>query len=464
MTRDVPSGGRFWIALLALTAPAASVLGTLAFFHWIPWLVAALAIAATAAATGVLLARHLGQLARHARRLDDLAKGEPPDALAAASADEPGPTAPLAEAVARLERALPERVQPLASEAALESIVDALPYAILQVDADERVVRANAAARALFGEGLEGNPLVAYLRDPGTLDALAASLEGNHPEAVDVRLAGAVERALRVRAVPLPRATGARGAALLAVADVTSIRQAERMRRDFVANVSHELRTPLATLTGFIETLQGPARDDPAARSRFLDIMEVQAARMARIVKDLLSLSKIEEVEHTPPSARIDAGRVLAGTLDALALAARAKGTTLAVDVPAVLPPVIGDGDQLAQVFQNLVDNAIKYGRAGGTVRVAARVADRLPPGFVARAAAYVEVAVADDGEGIAREHLPRLTERFYRVDAGRSRDMGGTGLGLAIVKHIVNRHRAALDIDSEPGKGTTFRVFLPAA
>jgi two-component system phosphate regulon sensor histidine kinase PhoR len=462
MTHNDDNTAEFWTALAALVAPTAIVLGVLVEFHTIPWSSALIAVAVTAGATAILLAGHMRRLARHAGRLDELAKGEPADAMAQ-SADA-GPTAPLAEAVARLERAMPERVQPMASEAALESIVDALPYAILLVDADERIARANATARALFGDGLEEKPLFAYLRDPGVLDAIATAHAGSHPEAVDVALAGPVERSLRVRAVPLPRATGARPAALLAIADVTSVQQAERMRRDFVANVSHELRTPLATLVGFVETLQGPARDDAEARDRFLSIMGTQAARMTRIVKDLLSLSKIEEAEHTPPATRVDAGRILAGTLDALAIAAKEKGATLAVDIASGLPPVVGDGDQIAQVFQNLVDNAIKYGKPNGTVRVSARVAASPPAGFVARAARYVEVRVADDGEGIAREHLPRLTERFYRVDAGRSRDMGGTGLGLAIVKHILNRHRAALDIESEIGKGTSFAVFLPVA
>ncbi|MBI1245300.1 MAG: PAS domain-containing protein [Alphaproteobacteria bacterium] len=458
----LPSSNRFWPSLAALVAPSFGVLGALAYLHAIPWVSAVLAIVATIVATALLLKRHLAALARHAKRLDELAKGEPPDALARPA--DGGASAPIAEAVARLERALPERVQPMASEAALESIVDALPYAILQIDSDERIARANAVARALFGEGLEGKPLVAYLRDPDVLDALAEALAGAYPEAADVRLAGSVERSLRVRAVPLPRGSGSKPAALLAIADVTTVQQAERMRRDFVANVSHELRTPLATLTGFIETLQGPARDDAVARERFLSIMATQGARMTRIVTDLLSLSKIEEAEHTPPSGRIDAARVLAGTLDALSIAAKAKGTTLVPEIAADLPPVLADGDQIAQVFQNLIDNAIKYGRPGGRVRVSARVAERTPPGFVARSSRYVEVRVEDDGEGIAREHLPRLTERFYRVDAGRSREMGGTGLGLAIVKHIVNRHRGALDIESEIGRGTTFLVYLPVA
>ncbi|MBL8831480.1 MAG: PAS domain-containing protein, partial [Rhodospirillales bacterium] len=329
----------FWMRMAALGAPAAAVLGMAAALDAISWVWAVAGTLATAAGAGALLAR------------DRLA---PP-------AGELG--------------SVPGDLQPLANEAALESIVDALPYAIVLVDADERIARANAAARAMFGAGLEGKPFVAYLRDPGVLDALEAAHAGTHPETVDVRLAGPVERALRVRVVPLPRATGTRPAALLAIADVTTVQQAERMRRDFVANVSHELRTPLATLAGFIETLQGPAREDAEARDRFLSIMGTQAARMTRIVKDLLSLSKIEEVEHTPPSARVDAGRVLAGTLDALAIAAKEKGTALAVEIAPDLPPVVGDGDQLAQVFQNLVDNAIKYGRAGGTVRVVARAA-----------------------------------------------------------------------------------------
>jgi two-component system phosphate regulon sensor histidine kinase PhoR len=236
------------------------------------------------------------------------------------------------------------------------------------------------------------------------------------------------------------------------------------MRRDFVANVSHELRTPLATLSGFIETLQGPAKDDAPARDRFLGIMAQQAARMTRIVTDLLSLSKIEESELTPPSGRVDVARIVQSTIDALAPQAKAKKAEIDAVLAADLPPAIGESDQLAQVFQNLIDNAIKYGRVAGRVRVSVTRADQLPAGFAPRHNAYVVFKVRDDGEGIAREHLPRLTERFYRVDAGRSRDMGGTGLGLAIVKHIVNRHRGTLDIDSEQGKGSEFAVYLPVA
>ncbi len=229
------------------------------------------------------------------------------------------------------------------------------------------------------------------------------------------------------------------------------------MRADFVANASHELRTPLSSLMGFIETLRGPARDDAAARERFLGIMQQQAERMSRLVNDLLSLSRIELDEHVPPTGRVAVGPLLQSVADALELKAQRKGQRLELDLAPDLPPVVGDLDQLYQVFQNLVSNAINYGRQGGVVGLSARSAGD------GRRTSLV-VTVRDQGEGIAREHLPRLTERFYRVDPARSRAVGGTGLGLAIVKHIVSRHRGRLEIDSEVGRGSVFTVFLPAA
>ncbi|MCA3245861.1 MAG: PAS domain-containing protein [Azospirillum sp.] len=412
-------------ATAALAAPAALAFAVLAAFDAVDWPWAALgALAATLGVAAVLRRQAAGR-----SRGDGVGGSATSPAGAAARA------------------------------AALETLFDALPDALLLLGPDETIRRANAAARAIFGDTPVGMPLVAFMRDPGTLDAVTEALAGRAPEAVDAVIAGAVERALRVRAVPLPP-----DGVLLALTDVTAVRRAERMRRDFVANVSHELRTPLAALSGFIETLQGPAKDDAPARARFLGIMAQQSARMTRIVTDLLSLSKIEESEHTPPADRVDAARLVQTTIDALAPQARVKSATIRADIADGLPPVLGDADQLAQVAQNLIDNAIKYGRAGGTVTVRLARAVTLPAGFVARHGAYLALEVRDEGEGIAREHLPRLTERFYRVDAGRSRDMGGTGLGLAIVKHIVNRHRAALDVDSEPGKGTVFAVYLPVA
>jgi two-component system, OmpR family, phosphate regulon sensor histidine kinase PhoR len=233
------------------------------------------------------------------------------------------------------------------------------------------------------------------------------------------------------------------------------------MRADFIANASHELRTPLTTLTGFIETLRGPAREDAEARERFLAIMQQQAARMTRLVEDLLALSRIELNEHLMPQGRVALGPLLRHLGDTLELRAGERGMRILLDVPPDLPEVLGDRDELAQLFQNLLDNAIKYGRAKSEITVAAtetrRAHDVGPSPFIA-------IAVRDHGEGIAREHLPRLTERFYRIDTARSREMGGTGLGLAIVKHILNRHRGFLEIDSTLGTGSVFTVYLRSA
>ena len=214
------------------------------------------------------------------------------------------------------------------------------------------------------------------------------------------------------------------------------------------------MKTPIAGLAGFIETLRGPARDDAAARERFLGIMAEQADRMRRLVDDLLMLSRIEQHEHSRPAAAVDVGRVLRGVNDLLHLKASSRGVALEIDVEKGLPPAVGDYDELTIVFQNLIDNAIKYTRGASTVRVVAR----------ATGGGDLAVSVADEGDGIAAAHLPRLTERFYRVDTARSRQLGGTGLGLAIVKHVVNRHRGRLEIQSSPGKGSVFTVTLPTA
>ena len=276
-----------------------------------------------------------------------------------------------------------------------------------------------------------------------------------------------LERVFLARAERLQGQPADGGTAILTLHDLTTIKRMERMRADFVANASHELRTPLAALSGFIETLQGPARDDEEAREKFLGIMGEQAGRMARLVADLLSLSRIELNEHTPPSEKVDLTRLVTQAAEALKPLAQAKGMTVRLEMAESLAPVMAQPDELAQLFQNLLDNAVKYGRDDTeiVVTVATVSPDQLPnaAGSPLRSDPAVRVAVKDHGEGIAKEHLPRLTERFYRVDTARSRKMGGTGLGLAIVKHIVNRHRGLLTIDSIVGEGTTFTVWLPA-
>jgi two-component system phosphate regulon sensor histidine kinase PhoR len=365
---------------------------------------------------------------------------------------------------------------PAAGPSALaDRVLRALPDPILLVDRGRRVVQTNAAAEAQFGRNAAGRDLLAAVRHPALIDAVDAVLAGAGGREVELFFPVPVERVLKARVEPL-RGDGAGSFALIAFQDMTAAKRTDRMRADFVANVSHELRTPLSSLVGFIETLQGPARDDTEARERFLSIMQEQAQRMARLIADLLSLSRIELNEHRPPLGEADLGPILGGLADALALKAAERRMTIRLGAPAPvagveaytdfarLPTVQGERDELTQLFQNLIDNAIKYGRPGTTVRVACWREPPEPPGERPGGRPSLAVAVIDEGEGIAREHIPRLTERFYRVDKARSREIGGTGLGLAIVKHIVNRHRGRLEIESTPGVGSTFTVHLPLA
>jgi two-component system, OmpR family, phosphate regulon sensor histidine kinase PhoR len=347
---------------------------------------------------------------------------------------------------------------------AARAVLSALPEPLLLLNADRRVVRANAAAETLLGERLAERDLAGALRHPAVLAAVDAVLRGEGSRDVEFELPSPIERHLSARIAPLSTRTPEGGAAVLLLNDRTALKRSEQLRADFVANASHELRTPLASLVGFIETLRGPAREDRAAGERFLGIMAEQAARMQRLVEDLLSLSRIEMNEHRPPTSHVDLATVVRAVAETLEQRAEARNMRIEMTIPEDLPPVLGDPDELTQVFQNLIDNAIKYGTLGTPVEISASRSARALPAVRAGARATVSLTVRDHGAGIAREHLPRLTERFYRVDAARSRELGGTGLGLAIVKHIVSHHRGALDIESELGKGSAFTVHLPAA
>ena len=342
------------------------------------------------------------------------------------------------------------------------NLLQALPLPVLLVNAQERIVAANDGAKALLGGEIVGRSFVTVLRQPALTAALDAALREERGDRVRVRIAsGAREMVAMVSASPLepaPEADLPQGGAVIAIEDITATEEAEAMRRDFVANVSHELRTPLAALMGFIETLRGAAKDDPVARDRFLSIMEREAGRMNRLVGDLLSLSRVESEERRRPTETVDLSAAIRGALQTLQATAEAQGVTLIREGEAGALRVIGDPDQLTQVFSNLVENAIKYGGSGGEVRVTVTRLEHEP---VLRGPA-LRVEVADKGEGIEAMHLPRLTERFYRVDTHRSREQGGTGLGLAIVKHIVARHRGRLKVDSEMGRGSRFTVILP--
>ncbi|PCD76904.1 ATP-binding protein [Pseudothioclava arenosa] len=335
----------------------------------------------------------------------------------------------------------------------IRALIEALPLPVLLVDRNERFELANALALALLGPDLEGRPLVTRLRQPALGLALEAALAGERPEPASVRIT-ARDREISA----LVHVSPYEGRALMAIEDISALEDAGAMRRDFVANVSHELRTPLTALIGFIETLQASAKDDPVARERFLGIMEREAKRMTRLVADLLSLSRVEAEERRRPAAEVDISAVIAGAFQSLAPAAEAAQVELKrLGVPGPLR-VKGDADQLTQVFSNLIENAIKYGGSGGEVSVAIEEVAHEP---VLRGPA-LRITVADKGEGIDPIHLPRLTERFYRVDTHRSREKGGTGLGLAIVKHIINRHRGRMKIESEKGQGSRFTVILP--
>src|SRR4051812_5564993 len=367
----------------------------------------------------------------------------------------------LAAGVARLHSDWLERNGRLRSGLeANEQILEALHDPLILLGQDRGVIRANAAARNLFGDRMAERDLAATLRNPHLLGAVDTVLGGAASRIVEFSLPVPVERVFEARLTSYrnPGQGNAGAVAILTFHDMTAIKRSEQMRADFVANASHELRTPLATLLGFIETLRGPARDDPEARDRFLSIMHDQSGRMSRLVNDLLSLSKIELDEHTPPTGRANPLRIARGAVAALELKAAARRIRLVLTAPESLPAVVGDDDQIAQVFQNLIDNAIKYTRDNTEVRITLSLTGGR------RSAPMISIAVADCGEGIARTHLPRLTERFYRVDPARSRALGGTGLGLAIVKHIVNRHRGRLTIESDVGKGSTFTVLLPVA
>lgn len=419
-----------------------------------PWpaAVTALAVCVCAIVFGLLWHRDLLRLAA---ALEAAEAGAPPG---------PQPLFPplrrVAEAAERLAMTLRLRGAEAATNAsAAVRIVERLPDPLAVLGADARPLALNPAARALLGA--EGADLAALLRNPALRGAVDRALAGAGAQTAEVTLPVPVERELLATAILLDPPLADGGRLLLVLSDRTRERRLEQMRADFVANASHELRTPLTSLIGFIDTLIGPAADDREAQARFLPIMAEQAGRMGRLIEDLLSLSRIELTEHTPPTGELDLAVLARRSAEALGPRLAARRITLDFGVDDALPHVVGDADQLSQVLANLLDNAVKYGREGGTIRLSLRRDG--PGGGKARRRAGVALSVIDDGAGIPRMHLPRLTERFYRVDAARSRAIGGTGLGLAIVKHIVNRHRGLLEIESEEGRGSSFTVWLPA-
>ncbi|WP_448501347.1 sensor histidine kinase [Sphingomonas sp.] len=341
------------------------------------------------------------------------------------SADAP-PTAPAAPPIAEIFAAIHEPV-------------------LLVVD--KRVAMANAAAFALLGKHIAGEDIRLAIRHPAAAERLVAPLLSNGEDAIHLAGLGTRDQRWEMRVRDI-----APGQRMVHLVDRTGAYAADRIRVDFVANASHELRTPLASILGFIETLREEAGEDAVTRDRFLKVMFDEATRMRRLVDDLMSLSRIEAEKYREPDQQVDLALLIEEVRAEIAAASNGRGSDLVTQIGDI-PPIRGDRAQLSQLLHNIVGNAMKYGRDGTPVTIGLRQDD----------GAMLRLWVADEGEGIAPEHLPRLTERFYRIDSGRSRAIGGTGLGLSIVKHIVERHRGRMDIASTPGRGTVVTIMLPA-
>jgi two-component system phosphate regulon sensor histidine kinase PhoR len=452
---------RLWPLVTVLSVPAVAVFVVLVVAQAISMLPAVIAMAALAGITALLVKPYVQDLEDVARFARDLQLGEesPAPGLRTDIAND------LLTAIKLARRQFRAQADELTGRLKFhETLFDSLPSPILLLDAQRRIVGENSAARKLFGRQQRDRDLAALLRHPDLLEAADKVLAGEAGGEVELTLTSPVTGEYRAMIEPLLRPGSSAATAVLSLHDITALKRVEQMRADFIANASHELRTPLAAVLGFIETLRGPAKGDEDAHERFLAIMYEQATRMSRLVADLLNLSRIELHEHSRPEGMADVGAILRRVATGLELTASEKLMKIELDLDQTLPSVIGQEDELTQIFQNLMDNALKYGREGTPIIVTGRIVSDLPAAMPDKSRPAVMVTVKDHGEGIAREHLPRLTERFFRVDTARSRRLGGTGLGLAIVKHVVNRHRGYLHVDSELGEGTEFTVYLPVA
>jgi two-component system phosphate regulon sensor histidine kinase PhoR len=336
----------------------------------------------------------------------------------------------------------------------IEQLIGGLPGAAIVLDRDGRVIAFNATASAVAPALRRGEPALITLRMPELVEAIRRAAATQTPQRVEFFERVPVDRWFEAFVTPVELTGG--DILLMTFNDLSPLRRVEEMRADFIANASHELRTPLAALLGFIETLQGTAKDDTIARAKFLAIMQGQATRMARLIDDLLSLSRIELNAHLKPNTPVDLAPIVRQVADGLQTLARDRGVEIKVTAPPTALAVLGERDELIRALENLVENALKYGAAGKRVDVT------LSRGLTRAGIPEAQVAVRDFGPGIAPEHLPRLTERFYRVDVADSRAQGGTGLGLALVKHVLNRHGGRVSIDSTRGVGATFTLHLP--
>lgn len=344
-----------------------------------------------------------------------------------------------------------------------EILVDTLPDILIMTNDDKEIVRTNRAARNIFGQNLANRPLRDIIPNDKLLNATTTVIEELNGQEIEFHLPEPLPRDFQaiIERFPIPSEGGI--TVIITMTDITQQKRVQRMRADFVANASHEIRTPLASIIGFIETLRGPAKGDPKAHEEFLAVMAEQAERMSKLINDLLSLSKIETNAQSVPIAKVDFLKIVRTEKQHFEWACRQKNVRLRVKLNDNLPSTKGDDDELAQVVRNLLGNAIKYTNPDTEILITVKITSNLPddPNFrnLTRAICF---SVQDHGEGIPKEHIPRLTERFYRVDTARTRTVGGTGLGLSIVKHVLNRHHGALVIESEVGTGSTFSAYLP--
>ena len=340
------------------------------------------------------------------------------------------------------------------------SHLDLIQEAVLILNSARQIMFMNRAAISRFGGYQAGQDVVHIIRNPLCLDLISGALGGTVSAQKTIVFREPADGAFDVRVSLFADKQTGDDLVFVSLRDVNELVQAEAMRSDFVANVSHELRSPLSTIVGFIETLRGPAKDDAPAQARFLGMMAQEADRMVRLIKDLLTLSRVEATQRSRPREKINIVAIAQRVQALLENGATDQGKSIELVVPQSIADIPGNDDELVQVFQNLIENALKYSSDNSAVTITLTT----QPSVTGLAGSVVAIEVKDRGEGIAPQHVPRLTERFYRVESHRARSDGGTGLGLAIVKHIVQRHRGRLKITSTPGEGSTFTVFLPAS
>ncbi|MDX2073197.1 MAG: ATP-binding protein [Alphaproteobacteria bacterium] len=344
-----------------------------------------------------------------------------------------------------------------------EILVDTLPDILIMTNDDKVIVRTNRAARNIFGQNLSGRHLRDIIPNDKLINTITAVVEDIQGQEIEFHLPEPQPRDFQaiIERFPIPSAGGI--SIVITMTDITAQKRIQRMRADFVANASHEIRTPLASIIGFVETLRGPAKDDERARDEFLKVIAEQAERMSKLLNDLLSLSKIEMNAHNVPVGKVDLLRIIRSEKQHFEWACKQKNVNIRMKLIDTLPAARGEDEELAQVVRNLLGNAIKYTMPDTDVLISVKVTQQLPEDPMFRSLARaIQFSVQDQGEGIPAEHIPRLTERFYRVDSARTRKVGGTGLGLAIVKHVLNRHHGVMQIESTPGEGSIFSIFLP--